>query len=317
MEAVHKSVLLKECLEILKPNSSDALLIDGTLGEGGHTQAFLQKYPQLKAVGVDADCDIQKYAQERLASFGDRIMLYNCWSDDFFKMYPSDLKKPDIIFFDLGISMFHYVKSGRGFSFSNNEPLDMRLNALSKLNAADIVNSFSETELADLIFIYGEERYSRRIARKIIEQREIDKIQTAKDLADCVVRAVPKSYRYGKIHPATRTFQALRIAVNSELERLPRLLKLAFSVLSPGGKLGVISFHSLEDRIVKLYFRELSKSCICPETVPICTCGGKPRALLLTKKGVEASKEEVDNNPASRSARLRAVQKVEYMENCK
>lgn len=315
MEVIHTPVLLKECLEVLKPSSSDNLFVDGTLGEGGHTEAFLKTYPQLSAIGIDADAAIQETAKARLSAFGERMRFYLGWSDDFFRTYPADAEKPNLILIDLGISLFHYARSGRGFSFSADEPLDMRLNASSGISAADMVNTYGEKELADVIFNYGEERYSRKIAAEIVAQRETVKFQTAKELADCIYRSVPPDYRHGKIHPATRTFQALRIAVNGELRRLPELLELAFEALAPNGKLGVISFHSLEDRIVKLYFRELGKSCTCPKNMPICKCGGKPKAFVLTKKSLKASDEEVKNNPASRSARLRAVQKIKYMEN--
>lgn len=314
MQAVHTSVLLEECLEFLKPDVYDNLFVDGTLGEGGHTESFLKKYPQLNAVGVDADASIQDRAKERLKPFGERVRFHLGWSDDFFKNYPRDLNPPNLILLDLGISMFHYVKSGRGFSFSSAEPLDMRLNPDLSVSAADIVNSYSERELADLIFKYGEERYSRKIASRIVEQRAISLFTNAKELADCIYKSAPKKYRYGKIHPATKTFQALRIAVNEELDRLPHLLEAAFSVLAPNGRLGVITFHSLEDRIVKLYFKDLGKNCTCPENMPICKCGGRPKAELLTKKAVKASDEEIRSNSPSRSAHLRVVRKIDYRE---
>ncbi|UTC63379.1 16S rRNA (cytosine(1402)-N(4))-methyltransferase RsmH [Treponema sp. OMZ 787] len=315
MHPVHTSVLLEECLDFLKPDASHNLFVDGTLGEGGHTEAFLKRYPQLKTIGVDADASIQERARERLKPFADRVRFHLGWSDDFFKNYPKDSDPPNLILLDLGISMFHYVKSGRGFSFSSDEPLDMRLNPDLSLSAADIVNSYNEKDLADLIFNYGEERYSRKIASRIAEQRKVSGFTNAKELADCIYKAVPQSYRHGKIHPATKTFQALRIAVNGELDRLPRLLDLAFSALAPNGKFGVITFHSLEDRIVKMYFKELGKSCTCPENVPICKCGGRPRAEVLTKKAVKASDEEIRQNPPSRSARLRVVRKIDYRES--
>ncbi|UTC65890.1 MULTISPECIES: 16S rRNA (cytosine(1402)-N(4))-methyltransferase RsmH [unclassified Treponema] len=315
MPPVHTSVLLEECLQFLKPDASHNLFVDGTLGEGGHTEAFLKKYPQLNAVGVDADASIQDFAKERLKSFGGRVRFHLGWSDAFFKNYPKELNSPDLILLDLGISMFHYVKSGRGFSFALTEPLDMRLNPDLKLSAADIVNSYKEKELADLIFNYGEERYSRKIASRIAEQRLVSAFTNAKELADCIYKVVPQNYRHGKIHPATKTFQALRIAVNGELDRLPRLLDAAFAVLAPNGKLGVITFHSLEDRIVKMYFKELGKNCTCPENMPICKCGGRPKAEVLTKKAVKASDEEIRLNPPSRSARLRVVRKIDYREN--
>lgn len=316
MEAVHKPVLVKECLKILKPEGSDNFFVDGTLGEGGHMEAFLKTYPELNAIGLDVDASIQAKARERLLCFGDRVRFHLGWSDNFFKSYPADLPSPTLILLDLGVSMFHYTESGRGFSFSADEPLDMRLDTSLNGSAADIVNFYSEKELADLIFNYSEERYSRKIAAKIVEARKNKPFQTSKELADCIYYAVPQRLRYGKIHPATKTFQALRIAVNGELKRLPVLLECAFSILAPNGKLGVISFHSIEDRIVKLYFRELGKSCTCSDNVPIRKYGGA-KAIILTKKGVTASDEEIKINPSSRSARLRSVQKIDYSENLK
>ena len=310
MEIVHTPVLLNECLEMLKPEAGNNLFVDGTLGEGGHTEAFLKKYPDLSVVGIDTDSDIQVKAKKRLLPFEGRVNFVSGWSDDFFKNYPAEFKKPDIILLDLGISIYHYMQSGRGFSFNSLEDLDMRLNPALEINAADIVNTYSEKDLADIIFKYGEERYSRKIAAKIIEQRTVSEFRTAKELASCIYYAVPQDYRYGKIHPATKTFQALRIEVNGELKRLPVLLEAAFSVLASGGKLGVITFHSLEDRIVKLYFRDLAKNCTCPSNMPICRCGGKAKAVLLNKKAIKASAEEVRSNPPSRSARLRVIRKI-------
>lgn len=312
MEITHTSVLLEECLEWLSPENegygSDPLLIDSTLGEGGHTFAFLSKYKNLSVIGIDADPVIQQKAKQRLADFGDRVSFYNGWFDDFYVNYPADREKPNLILFDLGISLFHYEKSGRGFSFRYDEPLDMRLSPAAAISAADIVNRTNEKELADLIYVYGEERFSRRIARAIVEARSCEVIENAKNLADIIYRAVPAEYRHGPIHPATKTFQALRIAVNGELERLPRVLESAFSVLKVDGKMGVITFHSLEDRIVKVFFRNLAKNCICPPEQAVCTCGGKKRAEILAK--VAPGAEEVKRNSPSRSARLRVVRKL-------
>lgn len=309
MKIVHKPVLLNECLDFLKPERENALLVDGTLGEGGHSYAFLNAYPDLNVIGIDADAAIQKKAEERLAEFGGRMSFFLGWSDEFFKNYPCG-RKPDLILLDLGISVYHYVQSGRGFSFCAEEPLDMRLSQALKTDAASIVNNYGEKQLADLIYEYGEERFSRKIASAIVRQREDKKFETAKELAGCIFNAVPKNYRYGHLHPATKTFQALRIAVNCELERLPVLLRSAFEILEDNGKLGVISFHSLEDRIVKLYFKELGKNCICPPNMPICKCGGRSKAEILTKKAVFPSDAEVAENSPSRSARLRVIRKI-------
>ncbi len=314
MEIVHTPVLLKECLEYLspigEPYESKALMIDSTLGEGGHTYNFLSKYKNLSIVGLDADCVIQAKAKERLAEFGDRVHFYNGWFNDFYANYPAEYEKPDLILFDLGISVFHYEKSERGFSFRYDEKLDMRLNAGSEKSAADLVNELPEEKLADLIYLYGEEKLSRRIASAIVNARRGGKIESSKALAEIIWNAVPANYRYGPIHPATRTFQALRIAVNGELKRLPLAIHSAFNCLKPGGKMGVITFHSLEDRIVKNYFRNLGKQCVCLPEVAVCRCGGNACAEILTRKPVCPTEEEIKTNSPSRSAKLRVVRKI-------
>lgn len=314
MEIVHTPVLLKECLEYLspvgEPYESKALMIDSTLGEGGHTYNFLSKYKNLSVIGLDADCVIQAKAKERLSEFGDRVHFYNGWFNDFYANYPSEYEKPDLILFDLGISVFHYEKSERGFSFRHDEKLDMRLNSASEKSAADLVNELPEEKLADLIYLYGEEKLSRKIAAAIVNARRGGKIESSKALAEIIWNAVPANYRYGQIHPATRTFQALRIAVNGELKRLPSAIHSAFNVLKPGGKMGVITFHSLEDRIIKNYFRNLGKQCVCPPEVAVCRCGGKACAEILTRKPVCPTQEEIKVNSPSRSAKLRVVRKI-------
>ena len=314
MEIVHTPVLLQECLKFLSPAGEpfekDCLMIDSTLGEGGHSFAFLSKFPGLKITGLDADKNIQARARERLAPFGDRMNFFNGWFNDFYENYDLSQKRPDLILFDLGISVYHYERSGRGFSFRHDEPLDMRLNVNEGESAADIVNTWKEEELANMIYLYSDEKMSRRIARAIVEARQGGKIASSKALAEIIWNAVPANYRYGQIHPATRTFQALRIAVNSELRRLPKALHSAFNVLENGGKMGVITFHSLEDRIVKNYFRNLGKKCVCPPEQAVCTCGGSACAEILTKKPVEPTAEEVKVNSPSRSAKLRVVRKI-------
>ncbi|MGP1455472.1 MAG: 16S rRNA (cytosine(1402)-N(4))-methyltransferase RsmH [Treponema sp.] len=310
MEFVHTSVLVKECLQLLAPAAAPALLIDGTLGEGGHTEAFLRSFAHLTAIGIDADPAIQAKAKVRLEPFTNRVQFFLGWSDDFFTQYPQTAQKPAIILLDLGISLFHYLESGRGFSFRAAEPLDMRINPESTVTAAHIINTYAENKLADLLFSYAEERYSRSIARAIVAQRQKAPFTDAQRLGEVIFHAVPPHYRHSALHPATKTFQALRIAVNSELERLPALLESAFHCLAEGGKLGVISFHSLEDRIVKHFFKSIAKRCICPPEVPICKCGGIPRAEILTKKPIQPSQAEIHGNAPSRSARLRAVKKL-------
>lgn len=319
MEIVHTPVLLQECLDYLSPAGEPfekhALMIDSTLGEGGHSFAFLSKFPELSIIGLDADKNIQARARERLAPFGERMNFFNGWFNDFYENYDKTGRRPDLILFDLGISVYHYEKSGRGFSFRQDEPLDMRLNASEGESAGDIVNGWKEEALANMIYLYSDEKMSRRIARAIVEARTAGKITSSKALADLIWDAVPASYRYGQIHPATRTFQALRIAVNSELRRLPLALHSAFNVLNEGGKMGVITFHSLEDRIVKNYFRNLGKQCVCPPQQAVCSCGGRPCAEVLTRKPVEPTSEEVKSNSPSRSAKLRVVRKLRDAAN--
>jgi 16S rRNA (cytosine1402-N4)-methyltransferase len=209
----------------------------------------------------------------------------------------------------LGVSFFHHEKSGRGFSFRYDEKLDMRIDTSTGISAADLIARYPEKDLADLIYANGEERYSRRIAKAVAEAKSNGAIGSSAVLAEIVEGAVPPAYRNGPMHPATRTFQALRIAVNGELSRLPDLLRAAFRILEPGGRTGVISFHSLEDRIVKNFFREKNRDCICPPEAPICKCGGQRELTILTGKGIKPGEEEIRRNPPSRSARFRAVEK--------
>ncbi len=314
MEIIHTSVLLNETLEWLSPENEsfadNAFMVDSTLGEGGHSFAFLSRYKNLQIIGLDADQKIQARAKERLSCFGNRMNFHLGWFNDFYANYPDNLPKPNLILFDLGISVFHYERSGRGFSFRYDEELDMRLNDSEGKSASDIVNTMREDELANLIFNYSEERYSRRIARAIVENRQLAPITNSKTLAQIIYDCVPAAYRHGGIHPATKTFQALRIAVNAELNRLPEALHSAFDVLEVGGKMGVITFHSLEDRIVKNTFRNWAKVCSCPPEQPICTCGGSPKVELLTRKPIGPTEEEVRQNSPSRSAKLRVIRKL-------
>ena len=294
MEIVHTPVMKDEVLEYLVPVSSEGVLIDCTTGEGGHTNAFLDKYPDLRVIGLDRDGDIQKKAIERLKSYGERFTPVNCWFNDYLGEVESE--SVDLVLFDLGISSFHYVESQRGFSFRNDEELDMRLDENQALTAEEIVNRWKEEDLANLIYKYGEERYSRRIAKRIVEERKMMRIRTAKQLADIVFQAVPPAYKHGHIHPATRTFQALRIEVNRELDRIEPALKEAVRAVKPKGRIAVITFHSLEDRLVKWFFREAAH---------------QGSVTILTKHPVVPSEDECRTNPPSRSAKLRVVEKSE------
>lgn len=292
MEFVHYSVMQNEVLSFLNPEDREAILVDCTLGEGGHSNLFLQKYPNLKVIGLDRDKSILEKAKSRLAPYGGRFEARNIWFDRFWTEY--DGPQVDFVLFDLGISVFHYEESGRGFSFKRNEKLDMRLDVDSPLDAADVVNTYDEKSLADLIFNYGEERYSRRIASAICRERQIKRIEYTDELADIVWNAVPNEYRHRRIHPATKTFQALRIEINGELDRIVPALDGALKALKPGGRIAVITFHSLEDRPVKWFFKD-------HENI----------LEILTKKPLEPTQEECELNPPSRSAKLRVVQKLE------
>ena len=292
MQYVHCPVMANEVLSFLNPGEKEALMVDCTLGEGGHTSLFLARYPRLKIIGLDRDSRIMEKARTRMAPYGDRFEAKNIWFDQFWKNYEGP--GVDYILFDLGISVFHYEESGRGFSFKREEKLDMRLNTEADLDACDVVNDYDETSLANLIYNYGEERYSRRIAAAICRARQTKRIEYTNELADIIWDAVPNEYRHRRIHPATKTFQALRIEVNGELDRIEPALEGALKALKPGGRIAVITFHSLEDRPVKWFFKN------------------RENVLeILTKKPVEPTAEECEMNPPSRSAKLRVVEKLE------
>jgi 16S rRNA (cytosine1402-N4)-methyltransferase len=308
---VHTPVLLDAVIELLKPEGGSQLLVDATLGEGGHAEAFLSRFPGLELCGVEKDEEILAVARRRLAPFGERVQLFHACFSEFFSDYDRFCRRrPDRILFDLGISMFHLEKSGRGFSFAKDEPLDMRIDKGGERTAADIINQSSAQELADLLRRFADEPFAGPISRAIVRARASGPIRSANALAGIVRSAVPPSRRYGRIHPATRTFQALRISVNWELELLSEGLEHAFAVLKPGGRLGVIAFHSLEDRIVKRFFQERNKACTCPPDWPICQCGGRRSLRTLTAKPVSADPQEKERNPASRSAKLRVAEKL-------
>jgi 16S rRNA (cytosine1402-N4)-methyltransferase len=309
---IHTPVLLNKILEFVKPVKPGSLFIDATLGEGGYSDRFLEVFPNITMIGIERDPEILIIAKQRLAGYGKRISFYHMWFDDFFNGYGHLVQTyPDRIIFDLGISRFHYDKSGRGFSFAKKEPLDMRLSRELPLSAYDIVNTFPEDKLSLLFKDFGEERFARRIARAIVYRRKNRPVKDTKDLAEIIKRAIPVKARYAsRIHPATRCFQALRIAVNSELERLTNGLTRAFEILKKGGRMIVVSYHSLEDRIVKRFFKEKKSSCTCPPDWPICQCRGVSEGNILTSKPVQPEKEEIKENRASRSAKLRVIEKI-------
>jgi len=322
---LHQPVLLKEVLKWLGPaedvlqlnerraqpsSSEPCLIVDATTGEGGHAEAFLKNFPQTILLCVDADSTQLEVAQKRLAAYKGRVRFFHSSYASFFKNYQSfAINKPDRIFFDLGISSRHYAEGKRGFSFQKDEVLDMRLNSNKGPTAAQLLNSLSEEELASLIALYGEERYARRIARAVCKARQGKELSRTSELVKIITKAVGAYYHRQRIHPATRTFQALRIAVNNELNELREGLDYGFEVLKKGGRLGVISFHSLEDRIVKQFFKAKNKPCKCPPEMPICQCGAQKQILIITKKPITALPVEIKLNPRARSAKFRVGEK--------
>lgn len=309
----HIPVLYQEVLNALKVVPG-GLYLDGTLGAGGHAKGILEaSAPNGQLLGLDADSEAVTFANSVLASYAQRTILVTA---NFSEMaaVASDwrIEKVDGILLDLGISSRQLSNPDRGFAFSQSGPLDMRMNRQHGPTAADLISELSEDELADIIWRYGEERHSRRIARAIVSHRPLS---TTKELANLVSRT---QRRGGKgpsrktIHPATRTFQALRIAVNDELQALDAALPLARDLLRPGARLAVISFHSLEDRLVKQFFVRESKDCICPPEVPICVCDHQATMRIITRKPIRPSQEEVDHNPRSRSAKLRVAERLPF-----
>jgi len=303
----HIPVLLEEALQTLAPRSGGRY-IDATLGGGGHAEAILEaSAPEGRLLGLDADPRAIARVQQRLARFGPRAILVQTNFRNIAAVARAQHFQPvDGILFDLGVSSYQFDEAGQGFSFSQEGPLDMRMDPEAGPSAADLVNTLEADDLADILYRYGEERRSRRIARAIVANRPI---ATTTQLAEVVLKAIGR--RPGaRLHPATRTFQALRIAVNDELGALEAALPQALDLLKPGGVLAVISFHSLEDRIVKHYFRQESRDCICPPHTPVCTCGHKARIKEIHRKGLTPSPDEIVRNQRSRSARLRAARKL-------
>lgn len=301
----HEPVLFHEVLSWLEPRDG-ALFIDATVGLGGHAHGLLAGLgPSGRLLGLDADPQALELASERLAEFGQRAVL-TCGRHRDLEVLARQqgFEQVDGVLLDLGASSLQFDQAERGFSFRNDGPLDMRMGPDVPQSAAEIVNGMAEEELARVIWLYGEERHSRRIAAAICRARPLTRTT---ELAQLVARVVPGKSR---IHPATRTFQALRIAVNDELESLQAVLPQAVALLKPGGRLAVIAFHSLEDRIVKQFMVRESTDCLCPPRLPACVCGHRASVQRLTKKPVRPSQEELAANPRSRSSRLRVVAKL-------
>lgn len=304
------SVMPNEVLALLAPKPGEVYL-DGTVGGGGHARLILDaSAPDGRLVGLDRDTDALKQAGKVLAPYGERaLLLHGNFSEAPELLAAAGISTVDGILLDLGVSSYQLDEGSRGFSFRIEAPLDMRMDTSDGETAADVVNAASEAELARIFREYGEERWARRIARRIVAVRRQTPLTTTRQLAELVRDAVPGGNVPGRIHPATRVFQALRIHVNRELDHLASGLERGLELLKPGGRLVVISFHSLEDRIVKRFLQEESRECICPPRMPVCTCNHRPRLELLTRKGVRATETEVAGNPRARSAVLRAARR--------
>ena len=316
MPYFHIPVLLNEVVEIINPKPGENL-IDGTIGGGGHAEAILEKTsPDGKLLGIDLDDEAIIASKRRLEKYLKRIILAKRNFINFVEVEKEYNFSPiNIFFLDLGISSQQLNNEALGISFLKNAPLDMRMGGYNyrtdnKKTAEDVINNFSEEKIVSILKNYGEERYAKNIASEIIKERKIKRIVNTQQLVEIISEAVPGRYKNQRIHFATRTFQALRIAVNSELENLEAVLPQVLENIEVGGRIAIISFHSLEDRIVKQFFRKESKDCICNAEVPVCVCGHKKRLEVITKKPIIASEEEVSRNPRSRSAKLRVARKI-------
>lgn len=303
----HEPVMVGEVVSLLGVAPGGSYL-DATVGGGGHTESILQaSAPDGRVLGIDRDAEAVARCEERLKSYSSRIVLrQGAFSDVTRIATEAGFIGLDGILFDLGISVEQLVSPERGFGFQIQGPLDMRMDRGGGRSATDLINALSEEELSRYIRDLGEERWHRRIAAGIVRERTAAPIATTNRLVEVILRSLPKGRARGRIHPATRTFQAIRIAVNDELEQLRAALPQALDLLRPGGRLSVISFHSLEDRIVKETFRGWAKGCICPPRLPVCRCGRRPRGVIITRRPVVPSEDEIRRNPRSRSAKLRA-----------
>lgn len=309
MEFVHRSVLLTESVDWLI-NNRDGIYVDCTMGGAGHSKVFASKLTSKGTlVGIDQDAAAIEAATGRLTGLECKIEIARSNFKDFDNVLDSlGIEKIDGIFFDLGVSSYQLDTPERGFSYMNEGHLDMRMNTDSKFDAYYVVNNYSEEQLADIIHRYGEERWSKRIAQFIVNERKLKPIATTGELVTVIKKAIPKGARQDGPHPAKRTFQAIRIEVNNELNILEAVVRKAVERLKSDGRIGVITFHSLEDRIVKKTLAELAKGCTCPPQLPICICGKKPQVKKVIS--IKPTEEEIADNPRSRSARLRGAIKI-------
>lgn len=305
----HKPVLLQECLDALaiKP---DGVYVDGTLGRAGHSLEIVRRLTTGRLIALDRDETAIEAAKRRLADYMDRVTLvHSNFSDLGQVLRELNVDGVDGMLFDLGVSSPQLDEAQRGFSYKQDAPLDMRMDATAALTAYEVVNTYSYEELRRILFEYGEERYAPAIAKKIVARREQKPIETTLELAELIRGAMPAAALREKQHPAKRSFQAIRIAVNDELGELPPMLDAAQENLKSGGRLAVITFHSLEDRIVKHTLQDFAQGCICPPSFPVCVCGRKPKMKLVTRKPIVSRDAELDENPRARSAKLRVAEK--------
>lgn len=308
MDFHHVSVLLNESIEglAIKP---DGIYIDGTAGGAGHSSEIAKRLTTGKLIALDKDPDAVKIATERLSPYPCAMVIHSDFAEIPAVLDRLGIDKVDGVLLDLGVSSHQLDDAERGFSYHQEAPLDMRMSQ-EGLSAYDLVNHASGAELAKILYDYGEEKFTPRIVNAIVDARAVKPIETTTELADIIREAVPAAARRENGHPARKTFQALRIAVNGELDRLAEALDRAFDRLAPGGRFAIITFHSLEDRMVKQAFAEYTKGCICPPEFPVCVCGRKPRGKLVNRKPIEPSAEELEVNHRSRSAKLRIIEKL-------
>ena len=310
MEFSHKSVLLDECIEALQIRP-DGIYLDGTLGGAGHSYEIARRLTTGRLIGVDRDTVALQAAGERLAPFADRVTtVHSNFSELDHILDGLGIAAVDGMLFDLGVSSPQLDDAQRGFSYMADAPLDMRMNQDDTLTAADIVNLREQEELRRILYEYGEERYAPQIAAAIVRRREKAPIRTTLELVDVIRSAMPPQALREKQHPAKRSFQAIRIAVNDELGAVGKLMRAAFSRLKPNGRLAVITFHSLEDRIVKSEMQVAARGCICPPEFPVCVCGKKPLIRIVTRKPIVSGGRELEENPRARSAKLRVAERL-------
>lgn len=309
MEFHHVSVLLNEAVEGLNIDS-EGVYVDGTLGGGGHSREILKKLKGGRLIGFDRDYEAIDVCRERLKDFSDKLTLVNRNFNDI-KNVLDDLgiDKINGAVLDLGVSSYQLDCAERGFSYNHDSFLDMRMDKTASLSAYDVVNGYSAEELTDIILKYGEDRWAKRIAEFIVKARETSPVKTTGELVSIIKKAVPKGAREDGPHPAKRTFQAIRIEVNGELSGLKQAADDFISCLKPGGRLCVITFHSLEDRIIKTAFAEAAKGCVCPPDIPVCICGKESQGKVITRKPISPDADELSDNPRARSAHLRIFEK--------